>query len=576
MSGIVNHRDLERVTGHDIRIRGRIARRGVNALAAHLAARYPARVWGPEANGVALESDVGAGGACLGGLEVFRNNSDAASELRVDPGSLLLPLDALTVTETRPAGWTGTPEPDDGTYAIFDLVTRVTVAPSVVIAGALAAAEWWIVYAEPVVETVETDPTNKVFNEGTGDFDSSSQPKVTRHGLTITVARGASGQNLAHASLVLPAGAIQLAFVWVPSGATDLSGALIFDTRVLLDAGPNTVETDGWDVPAAAGQIVSPFTSSNKGCFRGVIRARLNGEWLECRSTIGITLDKLASPDVAAWGTPSVSTPAYLYLCKVRGVVPRLVRIGNKPASTSTVAPNVFQSGVLVLSPKKPQVRTSNAGVGPFKSALRYDMRNSSAITLPRQAFQAGTFEYDFSGCSADVGEAICVGILVYNAFDTSDNLPNVLGQLYVDTDGWAVGDCVKSGDSAFVTYTSPTTGAASISAVLDINTITVGGSPWTVPIAGVRSRFHGTVSTSGVFIEWGNQDQHVEMPVDSGGVANFRHVTHRLLPSPGSSTLTMHRGTVSGATFASVIEHKIIGVRFPYNQPLTTGPFSS
>lgn len=578
MSGIVNQRDLERVTGHDIRIRSRIARRAANKLGALVAARYRPRVWGPEANNVALETDVDIGGACLGGLEVHRNNSDTASQLRVTVGSLLLPLGALAVAETRPAGWTGTPEPDDGTHAVFDLVAGVTVAPSVVIAGALAASEWWIVYALPVVETVETDPTNKVFNEGTGVFDSSSQPKVTRHGLTITVARGASGQNLAHASLVLPAGAIQLAFVWVPSGATDLSGALIYDTRALSmeDPGPNTVETAGWTVAEGfTGQITSPFSSSTKYGFRGVVRARLNGEWLECRSMNGITLDDLAEPDATPWGTPSVPTLCYLYLCKVRGVVPRLVRIGNKPASTSTTAPTVIQSGVLVLSAREPQLR---AGPSAQKAAMRWDLRNATAIKLPRQTFTAGAnYEYDFSGCVAEVGEAICVGVAIYSAYDTVDLAPNVLGNQYTTRDGWVTGDAIVSGAAAIVdTNAVGATGTANMTATITIKSITSGGSSYATPFDAVRSLLSGTITGGGGdFIAWKNAAQTVEMPVTSGGVANYRHVGEDYSPVPGFDTFSTHSGSVAGQTFLTRLQ-QLTAVRFPYNEPLITGPISS
>jgi len=578
MSGIVNQRDLERVTGHDIRIRSRIARRGVNGLGARVAARYRPRVWGPEANGVALEGDVGVGGACLGGLEIHRNNGDAASELRVTAGSLLLPLGALAVTETRPAGWTGTPEPDDGTYAIFDLVTGVTVAPSVAIAGALAAAEWWIVYAEPVVETVETDPTNKVFNEGTGVFDSSSQPKVTRHGLTITVARGASGQNLAHASLVLPAGAIQLAFVWVPSGATDLSGALIFDTRVLSmeDPGPNTVETAGMDFATGlSGQVVAPFGVSSKE-LHGTVRARLNGEWLECRTSAGMTLDILAEPSPAAWGSPSSPTLSYLYLCKVRSVVPRLVRIGDKPAGSSTVNVSTFQAGVLVLSPRPPQLRA--AAGPPHKAQQRWDLRNAQAISLPRQTFTgASAYEYAFAGCSADVGEAICVGVMIHSAYDSVNNVPNVIASWYMDRNGWISGEAVVNASAAFVDTNSPgTTGSATISASITLKTVTVGGSPWTVPFDGLRTLLRGVISGGGGdFIAWQLKDWTIEMPVLSGGAANYRHVGEAWARTAGYTVVSTHKGAVSGQTFTTAAQD-VLAARFPTREPLITGPMSS
>ena len=252
------------------------------------------------------------------------------------------------------------------------------------------------------------------------------------------------------------------------------------------------------------------------------------------------------------------------------------MRIGDKPAGSSTVNVSTFQAGVLVLSPRPPQLRAASGP--PHKAQQRWDLRNAQAISLPRQTFTgASAYEYAFAGCSAEVGEAICVGVMIHSAYDGVNNVPNVIAGWYMDRHGWISGEAVVNSSAAFVDTNSPgTTGSATISASITLKTVTVGGSPWTVPFDGLRTLLRGVISGGGGdFIAWQLKDWTIEMPVLSGGAANYRHVGEAWARTTGYTLIQTHKGAVTGQTFTTAAQD-VLGARFPMREPLITGPMSS
>lgn len=577
MTSLVKQRELERITTHDINIRERFARRDVERIA-RFAARVPS-IWGPRVNATgngtgpfattALETDSQAP-TTLAGLEVYFVAS-SGSTLQVTAGAVLAPNPAQT-SEARPAGWTGQIEHDDDAFGIFESPLQHNVTPSVPIGSALLQPEWWIVYGVPSEATIETDPTSKVFNQGTGDFDSSSQPKIVGHQLAIDVVRGVAGATLSATIATLPANAVQLAWVWVPIGATDLSTAEIFDVRKrLVDPGPNEIGGT-WTNPQI-GVLATPL--AGKSIFRGVVRARLGGEWLEARSRVGIDTPNMAEPG-ASWGTGPFAPAkvAWLYLCKVEGHTPRLQRIGADYVGSTGLSDGTVSSGVLVLSPTPPILRTSpTGGAGKWANASndRWDLRASASIALP--TLVSAQVTYAFLGSSCEKEDAICVGFMLYVDTDGS-GYPIVQGPVHVSPDGWHTGEALASqGVGAVLAALTATAGGGSTApaTTADLAILTVLGNEATVPIDAVRVQMTGELSASTASINWlGPESNAVSRGHYDGSATRFEKITERFVNFPGLDSLTVHRGSANGGTVSSAAA-QLLGVRMPFGEPLVT-----
>lgn len=325
---IVKQRVLERVTDVDIHLRQRFARRAVERVL-RLLSRVSSQ-YGPRSStiangagnpipGTTLESEDYVTGSVLSGLEVFWMAA-AGSTLRVSAGAVLV-TNPAPGNEARPVPWTGQVENDDDAFGVYDAPLYANVTPTVPIAGALAQPEWWIVYGTPSEATIETDTNSAVFNESTGVFDVTTQPKIVGHQLARAVLRGSAGATLNATLALLPANAVQLAWVYVPTGSTDLASATIFDVRrlALAEQGPNIIEGRWQNV--FAGEAIATLR-----VFKGDVRARHWNEWLMARMTNGVLLSDIAEPGADWGGASQTFNPpkiAYVYLCRVEGVVPR-------------------------------------------------------------------------------------------------------------------------------------------------------------------------------------------------------------------------------------------------------------
>ena len=173
------------------------------------------------------------------------------------------------------------------------------------------------------------------------------------------------------------------------------------------------------------------------------------------RAGLVLQLAQLVEPG-ANWGgasqTFNPAKVAWIYLAKVNGYVPRLLRVGAYPIGNHpTLTGSGFLHGCVVLSPKPPKLRL---GAGIAKGGRRWDLRPSSAINLPSAAFDSLTFA--FSGGIAGTLDAICIGMLIYKHTDAS-GLPQVAGSVQVTNDGWACGE----GVTGFAGDTHPLVAAA-------------------------------------------------------------------------------------------------------------------
>ena len=563
MTSIVSRQPLERVTTLDLALMQRFPRRGLER-----AARFMSRAssqWGPRSDVFAndLESD-DARGACLGGLEV---QFSSGSSVTVSPGAMVC-ANSAPVTEGRPGTWTSPSaiESDDDASGIFDLAFATTLTPSAPIAGALAAPEWWVVYVTPSIAAItETDTARKVFNELTGNFDPASQTKVVAHSLVPQILRGGSGNSLNIAIGALPPGSYAIAWLWVPTGATNLSTAQFFDVRRLTfeDRGPNMI-AGTWTAPYVGANMV-PFPG--KTVFQGNVRARLAGEWLECR-TLGMDLQNILEPG-ATWPTGGSGAIAWLYLCKVQGLVPRLRAVGSTPAGVSTSGTTM--SGAIVLSPKPPRLRATGSGT-PGKGALRWDMRASSSIILPSNGVLGvggpwPQFQYLGNTCAMD--DAICVGFAVYLVVE--GGLPDLIGPYFCDQEGWVTGAGVSS-NAATLTSSLAASGltTSAFQLVATLNTATVNGDVVTLPFDGVRANVRGTMSAFAA-LAWNAADGHLEYNSNNTGSFYYGHTGQVRASYPGGVSFKTHDAVAGGGTLWNTATATLLGVRLPYGEPLVT-----
>ena len=372
----------------------------------------------PSANHDAPRGDV-----ALHGLEV-----EVASgwSLNVSPGELLATTPSPG-TDGRPAEWSGRVEADDAPAGLYALPVAATVAPASPPSGALVSAEIWAVYVSPSEVAAEVTSALKQFNETTGVFDTVyNKPKVYQHQAAPKVLRGASGGAVPS----LPLGTdVPLAFVWVPPGATDLSGAVILDTRRAptdLDL-PNEIG-GSWECPLAPATALPD--SSSIPIWRGHVWARLGGERLTAISR-GMRLAQIAEPGATWDNTAAISAPAtaYLYLCRVAGRVPRPTRRGATVLGAIGAGIPTWLEGALVLSPTPPRVRCPVGGSS--EAGGRWDLRASASIALPdgTSVFGAspGAVAYPWGGLTAPADDCICVGIMQYVGIDTFGP-PDALG----------------------------------------------------------------------------------------------------------------------------------------------------
>jgi hypothetical protein len=563
---------LERVTDLDLNLIGRFARRELNRLLHGLST--PARTLGPR-------SGVGAGnldasvptGRCLRGLEVTWTSG---WNVRVSAGAALFPLTS-PVVETRPGTWSGRVETDDFAYATAVLpVTATTVAPGVVPGGALAQYEWWVVWARCAVVTQETDSQRKVFNEGTGVFDSASAAKVEQHKVDLGVARGSAGAALTFSGV--PADGIPIAVLYVPAAATDHASTVIFDCRKLIDQAPGPNRVGGSWHAIFDGAAQSPYSET---IFRGQAHARLGGELLSVRAFLsaGIQMGDLAEPSAvwdvgAALATPKI---AWLYLTKVGGVVPRPVRRGvdNLGHHASYTNEQTLLDGALVLSPTPPRLGIADS-TPRSKSGLRWDLRASATLNLP--SFQRGDIPYHYAGLSAAAEDAICVGFYRYVGL-TGGGLPILYGTLNVDEQGWMTGEAIASSHLN-------TSGLFSIPAGVNNNTstprtmtfdlvgfatATVGGVAHALPLAAARLQLDALLSADSEPLLLRYEEARSIRPFNTSG-ANGRvcEVLERRVSAPGEKYLAQFLFTVASNTFASCTL-SLLGVRLPYGEDLVT-----
>lgn len=567
MSRVVRYL-LERVTDLDLNLMGRFARRETHRAAEGLS---QLRGLGPRGSAGADNLDLGyQRGRCLRGLETTWTSGWG---LQVSAGALLLSITGDI--ETRPGTWSGRVERDDYSRAIGVLPSTTTATPASPPGGALAQYEYWLVYATLSEVTVETDSARKVFNQGTGVFDSASAAKVKQHQLALTVLRSAGNSPPDFTSV--PAGGVVIALVYVPAGATDLSGAVIYDCRKLPELAPGPNRVGGCWQFSTEGEITSPYAQT---VFLGRVHARLAGELLGARAyASAIQVGDLAEPG-ATWdagAAPSTPKIAWLYLTKVGGVVPRPVRRGssNLGHHGSYTAESVILDGALVLSPTPPRIGASVTAAEAPKSGLRWDLRPSAALTLP--GFQRGDIPYRYQGLSVPQADAICVGFIRYTGVDSGT--PKLLGSLHVDELGWMRGSSIAEGvtDPSGL-FTSPTFTAVNGTAPRTLTSnnnygfaqVTIGGVAFPLPLDGARMNVALEASSDAQPAVGAREDAGRYWRLDT----NFKTVVEieRRQVTPGRPYLNQVQFTVSVSTWGSPGGFaSLFAVRFPYGEDLVT-----
>lgn len=568
----VERKTLERVTRLDLRLMQRLRRRAEEQIVDYTI-RQPG-FWGPRATGGSGVEEKRFNGEVLGGLEVH-TNIPSPSVLQITAGSMVA-TNASAGHETRPPSWSGRTEEDDHSAGIFHFEGG-SITPTILNDPAW---QWILVYGtiDPS-KTIETNADYKVFNEVTGVFDTSSSPKILAHALTLGHIVGAPGTTVP----ALPSGdAFPIAWIWVPPSQTNLANAQIFDVRKLAhrDPGPNVVE-GFWEV-AHAGAITTPFTQ--QVLTRFAIRARLDGEWMEAIGTEGLHTVQIAEGGATFDNTATPTAPkiAWLYLCKPRGVVPRLKAIGAyAPGSHPTVQNGPVLSGCLVLSPNAP--RLYNDGT-LTDSARKWDLRNAVALgALPNQggikgnigpAVTPNILAYQWFGMTADVGEGICVGMVLYTGVDVG-GLPEIAGYLGC-FDGWHSGDALTAATTnpflANLT-TTVTGGGAGVQVASTVRD--VGGGPYKVPLDNVRAYVEGAFSAAAAnaSVDWtakhaGQRSRSFAAPgpVDAFCFTGDMPVSQANSPITALSLV----GTAVSSTVGSATA-KCAGVRMPFGVPLVT-----
>jgi hypothetical protein len=562
----------ERVTALDLNLMGRFAQRERDRLTSwRTAARH---IFGPVGTTLAANRETERTSVCLGGLEVEQFGNNAAT-ITVQSGAIL-GTHPSPVTETRPGTWSGREEADDYARAMFILPFAATIAPSVPLTVATTDVEWWVVYVTPTVQTVETDSQLRLFNEGTGVFDVSSAAKVQRYKAVPGALRGTPGGAIPDP----PAGGVPIAWIRVPAGATTLNDALVFDVRRLLHDAPGPNRIGGQWHTFLDGQAQSPYTET---IFRGQAWARLSGELLSVRAfSSAIQMGDLAEPGATWDATATTSAPkiAWLYLAKVKGLVPRPVRRGQSPLGhhASFTNESILVDGALVLSPKPPRLGLADSG-SPSKSGLRWDMRASASLSLP--SFTRGDVPHEYAGLTALAEEAICVGFYRYVGLNGS-SLPILYGSLHVDNDGWMVGRSIASGSDGLnpsglfalpaITVDNASNPRTATGGTWGFATVTVGGTAHVLPLTAARLLVDATFNNADVPMKLGfEQAGRLWRPYSAG--ANFRVVEtfERRVSTYGEENLAQLIFTLATGNLFDSLAVNLLGVRLPYGEDLVT-----
>lgn len=556
---LIDRESLERVTTIDLLLMQRFPRRSIQRLA-----RLLSRVRGPD--GVEREDTP----AVLAGLEVYWT-SGGGWVLNVTAGAIVAPPGTPTADTTRPGTWTGKDDTDEDTSYIFELPNAGTATPTSAPGGALASAEWWIVYARMETEIVEADAGRQVFNEGTGAFVAAgSTSKVGAYRTTLHVKRGDPGANLAHSSTQLPGGVgvteVALAFVWIPAGATNLSAAQIYDVRPLHahDKGPN--EVGGHWAFTYNGAISAPYTTASYALY-GNVWARHRGELLEVNNAEVNLIGQLEPGATWSGGI------AWVYLCRVRGAVPRYVRLGEDRVGDNTPTDGPRTSGVLVVSPTPPRL---GVGLASSASAFRWDLRASAAIALP-DVVGVGTKTHHFAGVSCDALDAICVGMIGYLTVDagagpSGQDIPVLQGPVALTPDGWLVGGGIQNAIGSFLSAVRVGNGATTGSVTATINALTVLGNTVTLPVSGVRASVEVTLAATGGQVLFSNWSAGIRKRVVDNGSGAFEAsaVVESWLQRPGTQDVVAAQITTSTNMSGNPIA-VWMGLRFPTREPLVT-----
>lgn len=575
MSSLLKRYVLERLTALDLTLMGRFARRELNRVLHGLST--PARTLGPRSGTGAGNADASIPtGRCLRGLEVSWVTGWGVT---VSAGAALFPLTS-PVVETRPGTWGGRVEPDDFAFALTVLPVNATgVAPGSPPGGALAQYEWWVVWARCGVVTQETDSAKKVFNEGTGVFDSASAAKVEQHKIDLGVARGSAGAALTFSGV--PADGVAIAVLHVPAGSTSLTNAVIFDCRKLVDQVPGPNRIGGSWHAIFDGEAQTPYSET---IFRGHAEARLGGELLSVRAFLsgGIQMGDLAEPGATWDATATLSTPkiAWLYLTKVGSVVPRPVRRGadNIGHAAGFTGESTLLDGALVLSPTPPRLGIPDSG-SRSKSGLRWDMRPSVPLALP--SFQRGDIPYHYAGLTAASEDAICIGFYRYTGL-TGGSLPVLYGTLHVDEQGWMTGEAIASAylnPSGLFTMPSLTPDNAP-----DPRTVTSGVTPWgfatttvggvahALPLTAVRLQVDALLNTDNPPLTLRYEGGRTWRPfMDSGSNARVCEAFERRASAHGEKNLPVLLFTLPSPNLFDTLTIKLLGVRLPYGEDLVT-----
>lgn len=509
---------------------------------------------------------------CLGGLEVSYSGSGWA--VNIAPGVMVAP-NPSPQTLTRPASWSGRNEADDDAYMSAELGAVASVSPPTPPSGATTGYEWWIVYVTPANAAVESDSNRKVFDQNPasptfGQFIAASSTIVVMgHKLSVAVTRG--GANMSLASVLLPSGAIPIARIFVPSGATDHTQSLFFDCRPLLhiDPGPNVVE--GWWCNPQSVPLSSPYT--NQPVFRGQVRARIGGEWVAARVYNGFDVTSLLDP-TATWGTAGI---AWVYLTKVRGTAHRLVRhgayaVGSNPSFASDF--DVIDGG-LVISSTPPLVGliTLHAAGSPL-TAGRWDLRPNAPLQLSPIAQASGstipTLEY--GGLTVEQDDAICIGFIPYTS--VVSGVPQLRGPVFC-RDGWHFGDGISSSSAAaeLGSFNAPTLPAASASYTW--TPVTLPDGIHSLPYDAVRVAFAPQLDTATATLGWSFTDfppDILEHPAAFGGSYYTPPRVFMLPTAEGAGKGVTPAGIAKsfGGNIVSM-SPELVAVRFPYDDDLVT-----
>lgn len=581
MSGIVDRKTLERVSQLDLLLMQRHPQR--DAIRAwRLALRHHPRIPFSSTPSANAEFDPSRG-ACLGGLEAIY---DSAWSTTITIGAYLAPNDT-PITETRPLTYSPAPaEADDDTWCLAEIVEDTPVAPASAPGGALAAPEYWLISAKAVLTTVETDSEREVFNEIDKVWDAVDGEKIKRHRLEFTVTRSAGNGP----PPALPtAYDVPIALIYVPVGATDLSGATYFDCRRLLEPGPNMISGHGdlgfkkTDIdPTAAPQ----GTTTSGAIGHGNWRARISNEEVSliCPGMLGI--DKVKQPSVSfdAGATPSLPKIAWVYLCKVQGYVPRPVRRGAVMLG-GAFSEAKFMNGAVVVSPTPPLLGIRAQDDGMDLSAGRWNMHPSATLTLPSWQDTTGSgLVYNYEGVTVPSKDALCIGFVIYTDYDGGTQTPLLYGPGSVDTEGWySIALADSSGATycphacladpifgTFLAYTLSVTGSgASVALKLSSAKYTVSASEFKLPFDGVKVTVIATASS-------GLSEGSVLFPSWERFVAES---ATRLDMRTGPIWLSIHDISTTPTTYGQVyingtpadldVQMVVTAIRLPYNEPL-------